>query len=270
MDSESVGLMEPLQASSTSIATKVAVIVVTATSYVIGKAVTAPIPTPWHVGQLLIGVFLPAFFVIVADTLPAAIGAGIGTFIGDVVFLVPIGATTPVLSLVAGVPANFVGILLLGLFAKRYKSWTGFVAATVSFVTLGNLIAAVAVVLFIPLSTSLILGFVVFWNTTSIPAVLLGVPILLRAVRPLYGRTSILSYQPQWTGGVSSRQTVIALLFAAAFIVLGAALFAFALPNPVTGFGPLYFELSAAFVLILAPITGVIAGSRLQAKQAAT
>lgn len=251
-----------------SLATKIAVIVVTAVSYVLGKAITAPIPTPWGVGQLLIGVFLPAFFVIVADTLPAAIGAGIGTFIGDVVFLVPLGATTPVLSLVAGVPANFVGILLFGWFAKRYKSWAGFVAATISFVTLGNLIAAVAVVLFLGLPSSLVLGFVVFWNTTSIPAVLLGVPILVRAVRPLYGRTSILSYEPQWIGGVTSRQTILALSFAAAFVILGAALFLLGLPKP-QGFGPLYFELAAAVVLIVAPVTGVIAGSRLQAKQAA-
>jgi hypothetical protein len=59
------------------------------------------------------------------------------------------------------------------------------------------------------------------------------------------------------------------LAFAAVFIVLGGVLFAFGLPT-VSGFGPLYFELAAALVLILAPITGVIAGSRLQAKQAAT
>lgn len=253
----------------TSLGTKIAVIVVTAVSYTIGKAITALIPTPWHVGQLLIGVFLPAFFAIVADTFPAAMGAGIGTFIGDVLFLVPLGATTPVLSLIAGVPANFVGILLFGWFVKRYKSWAGFVASTISFVTLGNLIAAVAVVLFIPLPTSLILGFVVFWNTTSIPAVLLGVPILVRAVRPLFGRTSILSYEPDWIGGVSTRQSGIALVFAAAFIALGGALFILSFPNPVTGFGPIYFELAAAIVLIVAPITGVIAGSRFRASQPA-
>lgn len=253
----------------TSIGTKVAVVVVTAVSYVIGKAITAPIPTPWHVGQLLIGVFLPAFFAIVADTFPAAVGAGIGTFIGDVVFLVPLGATTPVLSLIAGVPANFVGILLFGWFAKRYVSWAGFVASTISFVTLGNLIAAVAVVLFLPLPTTLILGFVVFWNTTSIPAVLIGVPILVRAVKPLYGRTSILSYEPRWIGGVSARQTGLALVFAMVFIVIGASLFVLSFPNPITGFGPAYFEIAAAIVLIVAPITGVIAGSRFQANRAA-
>ncbi|HEV2225968.1 MAG TPA: hypothetical protein VGR56_04085 [Nitrososphaerales archaeon] len=253
--------------SRSSVGTKVAIIVVTAVSYVIGKAITAPIPTPWHVGQLLIGVFLPAFFAVVADTFPAAVGAGIGTFIGDVIFLVPLGATTPVLSIVAGVPANFVGILLFGWFAKRYRSWPGFVASTISFVTLGNLIAAVAVVLFLSLPTSIVLGFVVFWNTTSIPAVLIGVPILVRAVRPLYGRTSILSYEPKWAAGISSRQTIVALAFAAAFVVLGAALFVLALPNPIQGFEPLYFELAAAIVLVVAPITGVIAGSRLQAKQ---
>jgi hypothetical protein len=254
---------------STSLGTKVAVMVVTAISYVVGKAITAPIPTPWHVGQLLIGVFLPAFFAIVSDTFPAAIGAGIGTFIGDVVFLVPLGATTPILSLVAGVPANFVGILLFGWFAKRYRSWAGFVGSAISFVTLGNLIAAVAVVLFLPLSTSLILGFVVFWNTTSIPAVLLGVPILVRAVKPLYGRTSILSYEPNWIGAASPRQTGIALAFAVAFIVLGAALFALSFPNPIAGFGPIYFEVAAAIVLVVAPITGVIAGRKFQASPAA-
>ncbi|MDA4121246.1 MAG: hypothetical protein OK404_02425 [Thaumarchaeota archaeon] len=253
----------------TSVGIKVAVIVVTAVSYVLGKGLTAYIPTPWHVGQLLIGVFLPAFFVIVADTVPAAVGAGVGTFIGDVLFLVPLGATTPALSLVAGVPANFVAILLFGWFAKRYRSWSGFVAATVSFVTLGNLIAAVAVVLFLPAPSSIILGLVVFWNTTSIPAVLLGVPILVRAVRPLYGRTAILSYEPQWLGNVTSRQTLVALIFAGAFIATGAALFLFALPNPIPGFGPAYFELAAAIVLVVAPVTGVIAGSRLQAKQTA-
>ncbi len=253
----------------TSVGTKIAVIVVTAVTYVLGKAITAPIQTPWHVGELLIGIFLPAFFAIVADTFPAAIGAAIGTFLGDVIFLVPLGATTPALSLVAGVPANFVGILLFGWFAKRYRSWAGFVAATISFVTLGNLIAAVGVVLFLGIQTSLILGFVVFWNTTSIPAVLVGVPILIRAVQPLYGRTAILSYEPRWIGSVTTRQTAIALVFAGAFVMLGAVFFLFALPNPTAGFGPLYFELAAAIVLVFAPITGVIAGSRLRASPSA-
>jgi hypothetical protein len=255
--------------SRSSVGVKVAVIVVTAVTYVLGKGITAPISTPWGVGQLLIGVFLPAFFALVADTFPAAVGAGIGTFIGDVVFLVPLGATTPVLSLVAGVPANFVGILLFGWFAKRYRSWPGFVGATVSFVTLGNLIAAVAVVLFLGLPSSLVLGFVVFWNTTSIPAVLIGVPILVRAVRPLYGRTSLLSFEPAWAAGITARQTLVAVAFAIGFVVIGAALFLLSFPNPIKGFEPLYFELASAVVLIVAPITGVIAGSRLQAKQAA-
>jgi hypothetical protein len=253
----------------TSTGTKIAVIVITAVSYVLGKAITAPIQTPWHVGQLLIGIFLPAFFVIVADTFPAAIGAGIGTFLGDVLFLVPLGSTTPVLSLLAGVPANFFGILLFGWFAKKYHSWAGFVASSVSFVTLGNLIAAVVVVLFLGLPTSLTLGFVVFWNTTSIPAILVGVPILVRAVRPLYGRTAILSYEPRWIGSITTKQTAVALAFAGVFVVIGAVLFLFALPNPVAGFSPFYFELAAAIVLVFAPITGVVAGSKLRASQSA-
>jgi hypothetical protein len=110
---------------------------------------------------------------------------------------------------------------------------------------------------------------VVFWNTTSIPAILVGVPVLIRAVQPLYGRTAILSYEPRWIGSITTRQTAIALAFAGAFVVLGAAFFLSALPNPTAGFGPFYFELAAAIVLVFAPITGVIAGSKLRATQSA-
>ena len=80
----------------------------------------------------------------------------------------------------------------------------------------------------------------------------------------------MLSYEPAWIGNVTPRQTSISLVFAVLFIVIGAALFLLALPNPITGFGPLYFEAAAALVLIVAPLTGVIAGSRLQAKQSGT
>src|SRR2546427_4758838 len=112
---------------------KIAVIAITASLYAVGKALTGYIPTPWGIGQFLIGVFLPGYFAVVSDTLSVAIGAGIGTFVGDVVFLVPLQETTPFLSLVAGVPANFVAFLLFSWFVKKYKSWPAFVAATVCF-----------------------------------------------------------------------------------------------------------------------------------------
>ncbi len=231
---------------------------------------------------MLIGVFLPAFFAVVSETVPVAVGAGLGTFIGDVLFLTPLGNTNPALSLIAGVPANFVGILLFGWFVKKYRSWPAFVAATVSFVTLGNLIAAVVVVIFgaavfAPASflnqfnaSGLVLGLTVFWNMTSIPAIIIAVPVLTRAVRPLFGRSRILKYNPEWSTGVGSRGTLVAVVSSLLFLLLGVIFIALA-PNSLTLWPGLtgYFALAAALVLIFAPITSVLAGSRIQAKQTA-
>src|SRR3989442_6821527 len=92
---------------------KVAVIAITAALYAVGKALTGYIPTPWGVGQFLIGVFLPGYFAVVSDTLSVAIGAGIGPFVGGVVFLLPLHESTPFLNLCAGGSANFLCPLLL-------------------------------------------------------------------------------------------------------------------------------------------------------------
>ena len=144
-----------------------AIVVMTAVLDAIGKWFSAFIPTPWGVGQLLVGIFLPAFMAVTSDTLSVAAGAGLGTFVGD--FFVQ---TNPTLSLIAGVPANFLAFLLFGWFVKKYKTWPSFVAATVIFVSLGNLMAAVLVFLFIQsrtgavLPSSAIMGLTIFWNTT--------------------------------------------------------------------------------------------------------
>jgi hypothetical protein len=172
------------KAAPSSIPTKVSIIAVTTVLYVIGKGVTAYVPSPWGVGQLLIGIFFPAFLAVVSETVPVAIGAGLGTFVGDSLILTPLGNTNPALSLIAGVPANFLAFLFFGWFVKKYRTWSGFVAATVAFVTLGNLIAAVMVerfgaLVFAPAvglnsfpAVNVIFGFTMFWNMTTIPAIL--------------------------------------------------------------------------------------------------
>lgn len=248
---------------STSLASRVATIAIVAALYAVGKALTAYIPTPWGIGQFLIGLFIPAFFAVVSETLPVAVGAGLGTFVGDVLFLTPLKETTPVLSLVAGVPANFFAFLFFGWFVKKYRSWPAFVASTVCFVTLGNLIAAVNVVEFLGLPQRLILGFTLFWNVGGIPAVILGVPILVRATQPLIGRSTILKYQASWSGGVGPRQSAVALGFAALFVIFGAVLFLGA-PGTVStwpGLG-LYFAIAAALVVVFGPLAGLLAGSK--------
>ena len=251
--------------------TKISVIAVTAVTYAIGKAMTAFVPTPWGIGQLLIGLFLPAFFALTCDTLSAAVGAGLGTFIGDVIFLTPLGETTPILSIVAGVPANFVAFLLFGWFVKKYRSWPAFVGATVSFVTLGNLIAGNDVVLFLKLPISLIFGFTVFWDTAGIPAVIIGVPVLVRAVRPLFGRTKMLVNYPDWGGNTTSSHNMLGFVFAALFVVLGVAFFVFAPPATINTWPglSLFYAVAAALVIIFVPLAGIVAGSKLQVKRSA-
>ena len=224
-------------------ATKVATIALTAVLYSLAKGATGFIHTPWGVGELLIGIFVPAFLAVVCDTWSVAIGAGMGTFIGDMLFLYPTGGTNPALSLISGVPANFVAFLLFGWFVKRFRSWGSFVAATLSFVTLGNLIAASSIVflgasVFVavkPLvaaypAEALVFGFTAFWTITMVPFIVIVVPILVRAVRPLKGRTSIITSLPEWTD-TGVRTPIIASLALAAVV---AAIILLYLPG-VTG-----------------------------------
>lgn len=248
---------------SSSLASRVATIAIVAALYAVGKALTAYIPSPWGIGEFLIGLFIPAYFAVVSDTVPVALGAGLGTFVGDVVFLTPLHETTPTLSLVAGVPANFVAFLLFGWFVKKYRSWPAFVAGTICFVTLGNLIAAINVVEFLALPQGLILGFTLFWNIGAIPAVIVGVPILIRATQQLVGRSTILTHNAEWSGKVGRRQTTVALGFSALFVLFGAALFIGA-PGTLStwpGLGA-YFAIAAIVVIIVGPVAGLLAGTR--------
>lgn len=253
---------------STSIAAQVTVIAISAALFAVAKGLTAYIRTPWGVGQLFIASFIPVFFAVTADPFPAAFGAGAGSFLGDVFFLVPLGATTPFYAIAVGAPANFVATLLLAFFVRRYRSWPAFVAATVSFLTLGNIIAGALLVYLVPLPVQLILGFTVYWDMTSVPAIIIGVPVLLRATMPVIGRSKILRYAPDWSD-ISRRQMSISLVFSLLFVALGGGIFLLA-PSTVSGWPGLasYFALSAMIVVIFGPLASLLSGKRLEAKPA--
>ena len=253
----------------TSVTVQVSVIAISAALFAVAKGLTAYIRTPWGVGQLFIAAFIPVFFAITADSLPAALGAGAGSFLGDILFLVPLGATTPFFALTVGAPANFVAVLLLSMFVKRYRSWPAFVAGTVCFLTLGNMVAAALLVYLFPLPAQLILGFTVYWDMTAIPAILIGVPILMRATRPIIGRSKILRYSPGWSD-IGRRQMAVSLVFSLLFVALGGAIFLLA-PGTVSLWPSLatYFALSAAVVLVFGPLASLLAGRGLEASRAA-
>jgi hypothetical protein len=256
---------------------KVTLIAMTAAMYAVAKGLTAFIPTPFGVGQFLLFIFVPAFFAIVGDTLSAAIGAAIGTFLGDVIFLTPLGQTNPALSLVSGVPANFVAFLLYGYLVKKYQSWPAFISGTVLCITLGNLIAGTLVVafaaqVFLPAFgsvvakygvVSLVLGFTLFWTGTMVPAVVIAVPLLLRALRPLVGRTSMLAYYPMWSDYEVGRLLPAALGYAVAFIVIGAGFFVLQF-NVLQGWSVIgtWILVAGVVLAIVGPIAGLLSGTR--------
>ena len=253
----------------TSVAVQVSVIAISAALFAVAKGLTAYIRTPWGPGQLFIASFIPAFFAVTADPFPAALGAAFGSFLGDIFFLVPLGATTPFFAITVGAPANFVATLFLALFVRKYRSWPAFVAATVSFLTLGNIIAGALLVYLVPLPVQLILGYTVYWDMTSVPAILIGVPILMRAALPVIGRSKILRYSPDWSG-VSRRQMTTSLIFSLLFVALGGGIFLLA-PATVSGWPGLatYFAISAAAVVVFGPLASLLTGRRLEARPSA-
>jgi hypothetical protein len=256
---------------------KITLIAMTAAMYAVAKGLTAFIPTPFGVGQVLLFIFVPAFFAIVGDTLSAAIGAGIGTFLGDVIFLTPLGGTNPALSLLSGVPANFFAFLLYGYLVKKYRSWPAFISSTVLCITLGNFIAGALVVAFAAQVfapgfaglvsqygvLSLVLGFTLLWTGTMVPTVIIAVPLLLRAIRPLVGRSTILAYYPSWSNYEVRRLLPASLGYAIAFIVIGIG-FLVSQFNVFQGWsvvGSLVL-LAGVVLAIVGPIAGLLAGTK--------
>ena len=95
--------------------------------YAIVNIATSFIQTPFGIGEFRPGVIIPAFFAITAGPIPAAIGAAVGSFIGDMISLVPTGKSTFIWAVGGGGIGNFFGFLALGWIYEKMKSWKGFV-----------------------------------------------------------------------------------------------------------------------------------------------
>ncbi len=175
---------------------KLSLISISAALYASAIVPTSFIPTPWGVGNVRPGVLIPAFFAVVFGPVIGGVGAAIGCFIGDFA-LSFFGLTNPLLSLLAGVPGNFIGFYLLGWFAKKYHSWGSYVVTSFISLLIGNAVCAIGVVGFystvIPIWSSwpievklgTIFGFTFFWVATMIPFVIPLMPVLLRVVKPM-------------------------------------------------------------------------------------
>ena len=249
---------------------------VCAALYAIVNAITSSIPTPFTVGEFRPGVVIPAFFAITAGPLPAALGAGIGSFIGDMISLVPAGRSTFLWALLAGGTGNFLGFLVLGLVYERMKNWRGFIFGTTAGLFVGNLVAAAGVVLlgmfFLPssgvnpfpgmaggLAGGIGIGLLLFWFGTMFPFVIILVPPIVRLLRPYASNLSVGREYPDlseknkkllWTWSILVAVLVLAALAVAIFSGVPG------IKDIVTGYGgvanwEVLFIISAVAVLIV-------------------
>ena len=226
----------------------VALISVNASLYAVAIAVTSPIPTPWGVGHFRPGVVIPAFFAVVFGPVVGGVGAAIGCFLGDFA-LSFFGLTTPLLSLVAGVPGNLIGFFVLGWLVSKRRTLASFVVSNFVALTLGNLIAALGVVysgfivdwVLLPteVKVSIVMGLTLFWLVTMIVFVTPLVPVLVYYVEPTLAKIGIRGVSNlKWKSGrdIVKASSIVALVLVAIYILVvfipgGNQLFAGVVPS---------------------------------------
>ncbi|MBO3839748.1 MAG: ECF transporter S component [Thermoproteota archaeon] len=104
----------------------VAVGVCAALYTVIGLATFLGIFTPvLGVVRFWPAVFVPATFAMLFGPSVGGMGAAIGIFLSDLYVFYTTGQTNPLLSLIAGVPANFLGFYILGRIGRSKVKWNG-------------------------------------------------------------------------------------------------------------------------------------------------
>jgi hypothetical protein len=174
----------------------VALIAISAALYAAAITVTAPIPTPWGIGHFRPGVVVPALFALISTPMVAGVGAAMGTFIGSFILSL-FGLSNPILSLVSGVPGNFIAFYLLSYLSSRYRSLSSFITSSLVSLFIGNIVAASGVLLYystvvpnwilwpIEAKLSVILGLTLFWVATMLPFVVVLTPILAKALTPV-------------------------------------------------------------------------------------
>jgi len=207
---------------------------ISAALYAVAIAITSPIPTPWGVGHFRPGVVVPAFFSIVFGSIVGGVGAAIGCFIGDLALYL-FGLTTPLLSLVAGVPGNFVGFYLLGWFVSKKHSLASFILGNLIALIVGNLVAALGVLAYfwfidpdwalwpMELKFGIVMGLTLFWLTTMIVFVVPLVPILVRCIEPRLTRIGVRGVSNLSWGspiGLVKSSVIVSLILTATYILV--------------------------------------------------
>ncbi|MEM2169341.1 MAG: ECF transporter S component [Candidatus Bathyarchaeia archaeon] len=158
--------------------------------YAVGAYTTAYIPSPWGFGQFRPAVIIPSVFAIVFGPWVGGIGAAIGTLICDSIK----HGTLYMGSLMAAVPGNFIGFLILGYIMRKKFTWGRFILASNLTLIIGNLTVAFLYIflykvlytqaLQMPVDSLIMLSFglTLYWFITMLPFALTITPVLIRAV----------------------------------------------------------------------------------------
>jgi len=165
----------------------VAMLAVSASLYAVGSMLTEYTASPWGIGQFRPAVVFPTVFAILFGPWVGGLGAAIGTFVAAMLT----NGNVP-LSLMAGVPGNFVGFFVLGYLASKF-SWRRFAWVTVLSLLIGNVVAGLGVVWYLsafvgwpsPLSVrgmAIALGLTSWWLITMLPFEFVAVPPILKAL----------------------------------------------------------------------------------------
>ncbi|MCW4020152.1 MAG: ECF transporter S component [Candidatus Bathyarchaeota archaeon] len=217
-----------------SVALKLSLISISAALYAVAIAVTSPVPTPWGVGHFRPGVVIPAFFAVVFGPIVGGVGAAIGCFLGDFA-LSFFGLTTPLLSLVAGVPGNFVGFYLLGLLVSKRHSLSSFILSNFVALIIGNLIASLGVLAYfwfivpdwalwsINLKIAITVGLTLFWVVTMVVFVVPLVPILVAYIEPTLTKMGVKGVSNlNWSSPIAQvkASATVALALAAVYVLV--------------------------------------------------
>jgi uncharacterized membrane protein len=230
-------------------ALSLALISINAALYAVAIAVTSFIPTPWEIGNFRPGVVIPAFFSVVFGPYIGGMGAAIGCFLGDFA-LSFFGLTTPLLSLVAGVPGNFVGFYVLGWLYTKRRSLSSFILDNFVALFAGNLVAALGVLAYflyivptwaswpINLQVAVVVGLTLFWVTTMVVFVTPLVPVLVMYIEPTLskiGVKGVSKFEPSSKADIFKSTGLVTLILVAVYVFVtfmpdGSQLFAGTVP----------------------------------------
>jgi len=221
------------------------------------------IATPWGIGHFRPTVVIPAFFAFLGGPWIAAIGAAIGTFLGDVVGLWPMGLSNPLLSLVAGVPANFLGFLLFGYLIKRYNTLQDFVWVTLLALIVGNFIAGMGVAFSLGILIQAVgdlsltdrlmiaIGLMLYWVVTMLPFMYVLVPLLIRYLSPIMPMA--IKMQSGEVPGIGVLAIFVGIILLA---------FSYLVGFPLKHFFVLYFNVEeAAIFSFIAGVSSIVLGA---------